>query len=56
MNAFSQPQNRKSSFGTMKKGTKIGPTRAQTALAMRPKEITESDNAFATAISTRTVQ
>ena len=39
MNALNQPQNSQSSFGTMKNGTKIGPSSAQTALAIRPKAI-----------------
>src|SRR3989454_9380591 len=56
MNAFSQPQNSQSSFGTMKNGTKIGPSKPQTALAISPNAITASDKAFASAISSRTVQ
>src|SRR5689334_8419689 len=56
MNAFSQPQNRKSSFGTMKNGTKIGPSKAQTALAIRPNAITARESAFARATRSRTVQ
>ena len=40
MNALSQPQNSHSSVGTMKNGTKSGPTRAQTALAIMLKETT----------------
>ena len=40
MNAFSQPQKSHSSFGTMKNGMKIGPTRTQTAVAIKPKAIT----------------
>ena len=43
MNDLSQPQNSQSSFGTMKNGTKIGPSRPQTALAIRPNAITASD-------------
>ena len=39
MNDFSQPQNSQSSFGTMKNGTKIGPSSPQTALAISPKAI-----------------
>ena len=42
MNAFSQPQNSHSSVGTMKNGTKSGPTRPQTALAIMLKETTNS--------------
>ena len=56
MNDFSQPQNSQSSFGTMKNGTKIGPSSPQTALAIRPNAITASDSALARAISSRTVQ
>src|SRR5829696_6846055 len=56
MNDFSQPQNSQSSLGTMKNGTKIGPSNAQTAEAMRPKAITANDRAFATATSNSTVQ
>ena len=37
MNALNQDQNSQSSFGTMKNGTKIGPTNAHTALAISPK-------------------
>src|SRR6185295_13247703 len=51
MNAFSQPQNSQSSFGT-----KIGPSRPHTALAISPNAITASDSAFARAMSNRTVQ
>ena len=56
MNDFSQPQNSHSSFGTTKNGTKIGPSRPHTALAIRPKAITANDRAFASATSSRTVQ
>ena len=42
MNAFSQPQKSHSSVGTMKNGTKSGPTRAQTALAIMLNETTNS--------------
>src|SRR5882762_10437015 len=56
MNDLSQPQNSQSSFGTIKNGTKIGPSRPHTALAMRPNAITASDNAFARAMRTSTVQ
>src|SRR4051812_10511767 len=56
MKDLSQPQNSQSSFGTMKNGTKIGPSRPHTALAMRPKAITARDSAFATAMRTSTVQ
>ena len=47
MNALNHDQNSQSSFGTMKNGTKIGPSRAHTALAMRPKATTASETAFA---------
>src|SRR2546428_2916358 len=56
MNAFSQPQNSQSSFGTMKNGTKMGPSKPHTALAMSPKAMTASESAFARAMSNRTVQ
>src|SRR6267142_5112775 len=56
MNDFNQPQNNQSSFGTMKNGTKIGPSSAHTAEAIRPNEITARDNPFATATSSSTVQ
>src|SRR5262245_1882983 len=46
MNALNHDQNSQSSFGTMKKGTKIGPTSAQTALALRPNATTGSDTTF----------
>ena len=39
-NALSQPQKSHSSVGTMKNGTKSGPTSAQTALATRLNETT----------------
>ena len=45
--ALSQPQNSQSSFGTMKNGTKSGPTSAHTALAIRPKAMTAIDTALA---------
>src|SRR2546430_14906507 len=47
MNALNHDQNRKWSFGTMKNGTKIGPTRAHKALAMSPNATTASDTTFA---------
>src|SRR5258706_15689789 len=47
MNALNHDQNKKSSFGTMKNGTKIGPTSAHTALAMSPNATTASDTTFA---------
>src|SRR6476619_5583024 len=56
INDLSHPQNSQSSFGTMKNGTKIGPSRPQTALAIRPNAITASDRAFASAMRMRTVQ
>src|SRR3954469_11245402 len=56
MKDFSQPQKSQSSCRTMKNGTKIGPRRAQTALAMSPKAITARDSAFAIATSSSTVQ
>ena len=40
----------------MKNGTKIGPSSAQTALAISPKAMTASETAFANAISSSTVQ
>src|SRR5262245_58019825 len=55
-NDLSQPQKSQSSFGTMKNGTKIGPSSPHTALAIRPNEMTASEIALATAISRRTVQ
>src|SRR4029450_9247771 len=56
MNALSQPQKSQSSFGTMKNGTKIGPSKPHTALAISPKAMTASDSALASAMSSRTVQ
>src|SRR5438477_11534892 len=47
MNALNQDQNRKSSFGTMKNGTKIGPTSAHTALAIKPNATTARAATFA---------
>src|SRR5687768_13074802 len=47
MNALNQDQNSQSSFGTMKNGTKIGPSRAHTALAIRPKATMASDSTLA---------
>src|SRR6266566_5436283 len=47
MNALNQDQNRKSSLGTMKNGTKIGPTRAHTALANNTNGTTASETTFA---------
>ena len=46
MNDLNQPQNSQSSFGTMKNGTKIGPRRPQTALAMSPNAMTAREIAF----------
>ena len=56
MKDFSQPQKSQSSCLTMKNGTKIGPSSAQTALAISPKAMTASDSAYATATSSSTVQ
>ena len=42
MNALSQPQNSQSSCGTMKNGTKIGPTSTATPVAAHPNEMTAS--------------
>src|SRR6266851_101307 len=56
INDLSQPQNSQSSFGTMKNGTKIGPTSPQTALAIKPNAMTARDRAFANAMRSRTVQ
>ena len=47
MNALNQDQNSQSSFGTMKNGTKIGPTSAQIALAISPKATIASEIALA---------
>src|SRR5207244_9063472 len=47
MNALNQDQNSQSSFGTIKNGTKSGPTSAQTALAISPKATTAKDTVFA---------
>src|SRR3954452_10579 len=47
MNALNHDQNSQSSFGTMKNGTKIGPTSAQTALAMSPNATTAREITFA---------
>ena len=56
MKAFSQLQNSQSSFGTMRNGTKIGPSRPQTALAIRPNAMTARERAFAKAMRSSTVQ
>src|SRR3954451_5852027 len=40
MKALNQDKNSQSSFGTMKNGTKMGPTSAQTALAISPNATT----------------
>src|SRR5436309_6410379 len=56
MNALSHDQNRKSSFGTMKNGTKIGPSRAHTALAMSPKAMIASEMTLASVITMRSSQ
>src|ERR1022692_1996955 len=42
MNALSQPQKSHSSWGTMKNGTKSGPTKAQMALAIMLNETTNT--------------
>src|ERR1700726_1826742 len=46
-NALNHDQKSQSSFGTMKNGTKIGPTKAQTALAIKPNATTASEMTFA---------
>src|SRR5205807_7332140 len=46
-NALNQDQNSQSSFGTMKNGTKIGPTNAHTALAISPKATIASETTLA---------
>src|SRR5690242_4618945 len=46
-NALNQDQNSQSSFGTMKNGTKIGPTSAHTALAISPNATTASETTLA---------
>src|SRR6266849_6197640 len=46
-NALNHDQNNQSSFGTMKKGTKIGPTSVHTALAIKPNATTASEMTFA---------
>src|SRR2546422_2877345 len=56
MNALNHDQNSQSSFGTMKKGTKIGPTSAQTALAIKPKATTASETTFARVTTIRSSQ
>src|SRR5205814_374765 len=52
-NALNHDQKSQSSFGTMKNGTKIGPSNEQTALAISPKATIASDSTLAivTAIS-----
>src|SRR5579864_9451824 len=55
-NALNHDQNSQSSFGTMKNGTKIGPTSAHTALAMRPNATTASEMTFASVTTIRSSQ
>ena len=38
--ALNHPQKSHSSFGTIKNGIKMGPTRTQTAVAIKPKAMT----------------
>src|SRR5262249_53806034 len=56
MNALNHDQKSQSSFGTMKNGTKIGPTSAQTALAINPNATTASDSIFASVMTIRSSQ
>src|SRR5262245_61779851 len=56
MNALNHDQNRKSSFGTMKNGTKIGPTSAHTALATNPNATTASDTTLASVMTINSSQ
>src|SRR5262249_14275208 len=56
MNALNHDQNSQSSLGTMKNGTKIGPTSAQTALAISPKATTASDTTLASVTTTSSSQ
>src|SRR5436189_90535 len=45
--ALNHDQKSQSSLGTMKNGTKIGPTSPQTALAIKPKATTANEMTFA---------
>src|SRR5437762_9062862 len=56
MNALNQDQNNQSRVGTMKNGTKIGPTSAQTALAIRPKATTAIDSTLASVMTSSSDQ
>src|SRR6202035_4894868 len=56
INALNHDQNSQSSFGTMKKGTKIGPTRVHTALAIKPNATTASEMTFASVTTIRSSQ
>src|SRR3990170_8778619 len=47
INALNHDQNNQSSLGTMKNGTKIGPSSAHTALAMSPNATIASEMTFA---------
>src|SRR5436853_6551383 len=49
MKQRSQPQNSHSNFGTIKKGMKTGPTRTQTAVAIKPNAMTTMAIAWAAA-------
>src|SRR5258705_12789207 len=55
-NALNHDQNSQSSFGTMKNGTKIGPTSAQTALAINPNATTARDRTFVSVTTIRSSQ
>src|SRR6266571_4610417 len=54
--ALNHDQNSQSSFGTMRNGTKIGPSKAQTALAMRPNATIASDRTLAIVMTIRSSQ
>src|ERR1700733_2930850 len=56
INAFNHDQKSQSSFGTMKNGTKIGPTKVQTALAIKPNATTASEMTFASVTTIRSSQ
>ena len=56
MKALNHDQKSQSSFGTMKNGTKIGPTSAHTALAIRPNATTANDTTFAIVTKIRSSQ
>src|SRR5581483_10315592 len=46
-NALNHDQNNQSSFGTIRNGTKIGPSNAHTALAIRPNATIASERTLA---------